>query len=322
MKEIFLSANEGDILINNDKIRFIILQDNTCLIAPDSIYKIFGNTLKGREKTINTTKTSFLHTPFLVKHTDKHLKTLLTPTTYKDSNNTVNYGYKIELINKVVTIFITNKTEIPKNQLDLFNRCTFLKNRVLKKDLTLLVYQQLNHPFKLEKQVLSESMFNYIDKDLQQFTSVIPILFYLELFRLNNWKFNEDEIKKRPSIIAKWVNALIFNQFSEEQKDSLKTTTPNQAIKQKTAFVQDIFEINVGNQLLNTQLIRIITIMSMSFSMKEAFTHLKKSNKLQSTETTSPFLFDDKGFTIEPLEESFLSDFNLKLTIALNYNLK
>lgn len=53
----------------------------------------------------------------------------------------------------------------------------------------------------------------YLSEELQPYAPEFPDRFYQLIFKLNGWAFDENSIKKRPGIVGKWTNELIYSRF-------------------------------------------------------------------------------------------------------------
>lgn len=60
---------------------------------------------------------------------------------------------------------------------------------------------------------LIRSLKKYISEELQPYYSKFPIEFYKYIYKLNNWPYDDESIKKRPGIIGKWTNQMIYARF-------------------------------------------------------------------------------------------------------------
>lgn len=121
-----------------------------------------------------------------------------------------------------------------------------------------------------------------------------PDIFYKELFRLNGWDFTVRGIKRRPGVVGKWANTLIYEQLPKGVVDELKEKTPKSEKGNYTARFFQSLTPETGNAHLTGQL-------------------------------ELPFEFDKDSRTIEPeVREPLpeLSDFNKSLKRGLEFNPK
>ena len=157
--------------------------------------------------------------------------------------------------------------------------------------------------------------------------ATFPDIFYKELFRLNGWDFTVKGIKKRPQVIGKWTNTLVYEQLPKGVLKKLKEVTPKSKAGNYTARFFQSLTADIGDPHLTAQVNQVITLFMLSDNMKDMWNKFEKLKQRQAGQLEIPFQFDEKGYTKEPNEPVYdeakkLSDFNQKLTKALEYNSK
>jgi hypothetical protein len=60
---------------------------------------------------------------------------------------------------------------------------------------------------------LNNQLRKYIAEELRPYIPIFPDKFYKLIFKLNGWAFDDDSIKKRPGIVGKWTNEIIYSRF-------------------------------------------------------------------------------------------------------------
>ncbi len=69
-------------------------------------------------------------------------------------------------------------------------------------------YEKVRKDFSLMR-----NLEKYLSKEIQQFKDQLDIDFYKGIYRLNNWAYDDESIKKRSPIIGKWTNEIIYARF-------------------------------------------------------------------------------------------------------------
>lgn len=62
---------------------------------------------------------------------------------------------------------------------------------------------------------LRRNIERYFADEIKRYATQFPIEFYKLIFKLNNWPYDDESIKKRPSIIGKWTNQIIYARFPQ-----------------------------------------------------------------------------------------------------------
>ncbi|MDY0780805.1 P63C domain-containing protein [Tenacibaculum sp. IB213877] len=326
MNQILNATYEGFITINNKKLDVAILENGMKLINHVSVYKVFGKTRRGRLSKENEKKKilSFVNIDLFSDLLDEELIKKLTSTSYKTLKNQNTEGYPAEILKDLSKIYTKRKrdSKLPPSQEVIAIEGEKILNDLFKVDIHQLIYYNLNYSFEKEYKKLLNVLLPFFESDIYEWIKVIPILFYIELFRNNGWDFTVLEIEKRPSIIATWIKTLVFDQLPQSISTELKEKDPKIENLNNYNFKNWLITESIGNSHLKGQLNQIITLFQISENMYDTWNHINTLKLHQRVKVKSPFLFNEKGETIEPIEESFLSDFNKKLRIALNFNPK
>jgi len=82
-------------------------------------------------------------------------------------------------------------------------------------------YEKLRPRFALNR--LLEK---YIVEEARKWVKRFPDKFYQLIFKLNRWSYDEETIKKRPSIIGKWTNQIIYARFPKGVLSRLQDKNP------------------------------------------------------------------------------------------------
>lgn len=73
---------------------------------------------------------------------------------------------------------------------------------------------------------LIRNLGKYIEDELQPYYKQFPIEFYKSIYRLNGWPYDDESIKKRPGIIGKWTNDIIYARFPKGVLTKLQEKNP------------------------------------------------------------------------------------------------
>lgn len=188
--------------------------------------------------------------------------------------------------------------------------------------ITALVDEATGYQYDREKDELQKILKQYISEELLPWQKRFPDLYYKELFRLNGWDFTVNGIKKRPGVIGTWTKKLIYEELPKGVLLDLERNVPKSSSGNKTARFHQLLTDDIGNPHLTAQINQVVTLFQLSDDMKHMWNQFEKLKLRQGGQLELPFNFDDKGRTIEPIEENILSDFDKKLKKGLEYNPK
>lgn len=179
------------------------------------------------------------------------------------------YGYEATILIDICdSILEAKKTgqEIPEN---IVNNAEIIIRSVAKVGIVALVDEATGYQYQREKDALQIVLKAYINESLLEWQKTFPDVFYYEIFRLNGWDYTVNGIKKRPGVIGKWTNELIYKQLPSGVLDELRTVTPKSESGNYTARFFQSLTPNIGNPALSAQIYKVIGIMNISRSWEE-----------------------------------------------------
>lgn len=62
---------------------------------------------------------------------------------------------------------------------------------------------------------------------MAQWLPILPLEFYLEIFKLHQWEFTIKRIEEKAGLLARWTQVYIFKRLKKEVLDELKKSTPD-----------------------------------------------------------------------------------------------
>jgi hypothetical protein len=189
--------------------------------------------------------------------------------------------------------------------------------------ITALVDEATGYQYDREKDELQKILKKYISEELLPWQKKFPDIFYKELFRLNGWDFTVSGIKKRPGVIGTWTKKLVYEELPKGVLEELEKNVPKSETGNKTARFHQLLTDDIGNPHLTAQINSIVMLFRLSDNMKHMWQQFEKiKNKVETNQLELPFTFDDKGHTIEPIDESNMTGFDKKLKQALDFKPK
>lgn len=113
------------------------------------------------------------------------------------------------------------------------------------------------------KRALAEILEKFIAKELQPWTRRFPEEFYQQIFRLRGWQYDPTTVK-RPSIIGKMTNDLIYDRLAPGVLDELRRRNPVTEGGHRSHHHHQWFTEDVGHPRLREHLHAVIALMKAS----------------------------------------------------------
>ena len=268
-------------------------------------------------------KPRYLYAGFLDPFINEKLSSKLSESiSYTAINGSEALGLEAEILPEICDVWVTadKKGAVPETRKIVADKAYMLLKGFATVGIIALVDEATGYQYDREKDELQKILKAYISQELMPWQKKFPDIFYKELFRLNGWDFTVNGIKKRPGVIGTWTKELVYKQLPPGVLKELESKTPKSAAGNYTAKLHQSLTEDIGDPHLAAQINQIITLFMLSDNMKHMWQQFERLKTKQSGQLELPFKFDEKGHTVEPIDESTLSDFNKNLKKALDFN--
>jgi len=272
---------QGDLIIGDYIFPCAVLEDGTRIIKETSITKTFsaygGRNYRVREQYDDSGQLPlFLALKCLIPFIDGVFdKKDLMAIEYKNINGYKSIGYSATILPKICEIWLIARDQgkIKQSQLNKVLIAEVMIRSLAKVGITALVDEATGYQYQREAQELQKIFQAYISEELRAWQKMFPDEFYRQIFRLNGWDYNIHGIKKRPMVIGKWTNKLVYNQLEKGVAAELKRITP------KNARMHQKLTENFGVRKLKEQIQQALMLLKISKDMKEVWSNLDLSKK-------------------------------------------
>lgn len=238
-------------------------------------------------------------------------------------------GYEATVLTDICEAILSARrsgAKLTERQHTVATQCEILLSAFAKVGIIALVDEATGYQHERERDELQKILKAYISEELLPWQKRFPDIYYKELFRLNGWDYSVKGIKKRPSIIGKWTNTLIYEQLPKGVLEELKKRTPVSESGNKTARYHQYLTTDLGEPNLTAQINQVVTVFQLSDNMAQMWAQFNRLKQRKEGQLFLPFDFDKDGYTIEPENEKKQDKLEQKYEIdpflskALNYN--
>lgn len=303
-KQPLKSSYSGELDLNGFKISCAVLEDGKRILVNRSLANALG--IKGggtywqKKKQGGATLPEYLSAKYLAPFISEDIKEKLSyPIPYINSQGVLTEGIPAELLADICDIYVKagENGAFPDNQ-EVAQKAYKILLAFSKVGIIALVDEATGYQYDREKDELQKILKAYISEELLPWQKRFPDIYYKELFRLNGWDFTVQGIKKRPGIIGKWTNILVYEQLPQGVLNELKARTPKSEAGNRTARYHQHLTLDVGEPNLTAQIGQVITLFQLSDNMQHMWQQFAKLKLRQSGQLELPFTFDDKGYTV------------------------
>jgi len=257
--------HEGVLNIGDTIIPCYVLEDGTRVLSGSAMQ----NALKLQDETDNRSGTRLARylgqkslEPFIYKGKEQgHYDPIIC---YKGEQK-IN-GYEATILADICEAFLEarNTIELSTRQKIIADQCEILIRGFARVGITALVDEATGYQYERERNALQVVLKAYINEELLKWQKMFPDTFYYQIFRLNKWDYTVRGINKRPSIIGKWTNKLIYEQLPKGVLEELKVKTPKSPEGNYTARFFQSLTPDIGHPELTSQIYKVVGIMQIS----------------------------------------------------------
>ncbi|WP_208638571.1 P63C domain-containing protein [Xenorhabdus ehlersii] len=244
----------------------------------------------------------------------------LAPFIYKDKSEThyepiicyegekkIN-GYEASILVDLCDSFMQARKEITLSarQSIIAEQCEMLIRSFAKVGIISLIDEATGYQYDRERDELQKILQAYVSDEILKWQLTFTDEFYKEIFRLWNYPYTSNNIKKKPKFIGKLTNKYIYEILPDGVFNALKDNTPKTENGNYKHRFHQILTPEIGREHLKKQITEVTTLMKISDN-KEQFNSLFK-----------------KRYNTDPqceLELVFKEEIKLKSKISKNLDL-
>ena len=214
-KKIGLVANyEGVLHIGDKELPCAVLNDNTRILTASAVFDAFDRPRKGKssESYRADRMPAFINANNLQQFVSEELMQWTIPITYLDLHGNIKQGYNARILRGLCKVYIDAKKAkaLLKSQERFADIAEAILYALSDIGIIALVDEATGYQHDREQDELQKILKAYISEELLPWQKRFPDIYYKELFRLNGWDYTIKDIRKRPGVIGKWTNELIY----------------------------------------------------------------------------------------------------------------
>lgn len=276
MGEILKATHEGKLELGNSVIDVAVLENGQRIITQSGVFKALGRPARGNSRVIGIP--TFMDAKNLQPLITQDLRDVINKIEYIGKNGKTQSGFDANILPLVSDLYLRAREKgviKTESQLQTAQKAEILVRSLAKVGMTALVDEATGYQYERERFELQKIISAYINDELLKWQKMFPDEFYFEIFRLNGWDYTVQSIKKRPGVVGKWTNELIYKRLPSGVLEELKRRTPRSEKGNYTArFFQNLTP-DIGHPELTAQIYKVIGIMRISKNwndFKEKFT--------------------------------------------------
>lgn len=294
---------DGELDLNGLKISCYVLHDGRRILSTSGMQKALAIVNDEKERSSGRLAEILSSKHVSVCISNENLSAKISPIScYRGAQKITGYEASVlpeicEIMLKVRDYAATNNIELGSRQKAVIAQSDIIIRALARVGIIALVDEATGYQYDREKDELQKILKAYISEELLPWQKRFPDVYYKELFRLNGWDFTINGIKKRPGVIGKWTNTIIYEELPNGVLDELKNKAPKNEAGNRTERYHQFLTPDVGEPNLEKQINKVITLFQVSDNMKQFWDNFQKMKMRQIGQMELPFDFDENGHT-------------------------
>ena len=258
-----------------------VLEDETRVLIHKEMFRSMGYSGGGAVEEIPVLLASRIVAPFLTK--DIFLR-LQSPVLFKNPDGRGNvYGYPADIILGISKVLVDadEKGALGEGYALMVQRCRILLNSFSPSAIIALVDEATGYREMRLRRALVEIIERYLPPEWHSWAKIFPEEFFLEMFRLQQWNGPEDV--KRPYVIARYINDLVFRRLARGVLKDLVRKNPTQRRGAGTTWDRQWLSNDFGQLGLRDHLLQVMALMRGSSNWRTFHRSLERAFPVEPT---------------------------------------
>ena len=225
--EILKTTHEGILKIGDKQLEVAVLENGQRIIKQASVFKALDRPPRGNARVIGIPV--FMDAKNLQPHIDADLKAVINKVDYIDLKGKKQQGFDANILPLVSELYLKARDAgdiTQSNQLTTAKQAEILMRALARVGITALVDEATGYQDVRMKDALNELLNKILLEEAKKYIVTYPLELYKQWFRLNNWEWKPENAQKKPGIIGKWTNELIYDRLAPGLLKELRRKNP------------------------------------------------------------------------------------------------
>ena len=296
-EEIPRATHMGELTIGDTTIPCAVLEDGTRVLTQEGFLTAIGRAEKakgGQGSTIEKTPAFFAAKnlqPFITPELAESSK----PIQFRTLKGNKAYGFRAELLPGVCIVYLSARDvgALHPTQRHIADMASILVRGFAEVGIIALVDEATGYQDIRARQALEKILDEFISKELCKWAKTFPDEFYKELFRLREWQYSPFSVK-RPGVVGKWTNDLVYKRLAPGVLDELKRLNPPTANGKRKVRHHQWLTKDVGHPRLREHLSAVIALMKASANWMGFYRMIQRALPKYNVTQEIPFSYHEE----------------------------
>lgn len=272
------ATHKGKLSILDIELECAVLEDKTRVLSERATTKALGGKRGGshwrRKKAGEGPDLPvYISAKNLIGFIDDDLKNaLLNPIEYKaSSGNMIGHGIEATTLPKICEVYLKARDAgaLLPGQVHIAEQADMLVRAFAKVGIIALIDEATGYQAEREKNALNNLLAVYLADERLKWSKKFPMSFYKEIYRLNKWPWPPINPSKRPGVVGKYTNDIVYERLPTGVLEKLKELNPSDDSTHRRKFKHHQFlSQDIGQPDLQAHIMQVVVLMRASTSWK------------------------------------------------------
>lgn len=266
------ATHTGILSIAGQDIECDVLEDGRRILRKKTFLKSMGRTVRPSKNVIERSIQSNVPVFVSANNLTPYLKPEFTngalEINYRSVCGKRQKGYEAKILPETCEIYLKARQDgvLVKKQEHLALACEIMMRAFAKVGLIALIDEVTCYQEARERNELEKILEKYISEELRAWTKKFPNEFFKQVYRLHGWEYPKKT--NHPQYVGKIINKYVYDKLPPGVKGELERKNPSDNGIRKYRHHQFLSE-NIGDENLENQILRVITVMKLSDNVEE-----------------------------------------------------
>ena len=260
--KVIAGAPDRPLVIGDISIPCYVLEDETRVLTQRGIVSGIGMARGGSSHGGGDRLAHFVGQKTLAPFIHNDLRSVTkNPIKFRTPNGNMAHGYPATLLVDLCRMVLSARLAgaLQKQQDHIARQCEVVVLGLANVGIVALVDEVTGYQRIRAERALATILEKFIAKELQPWTRTFPYEFYEQIFRLKRW-LGPDGVK-RPSVIGRYTNDIVYARLAPGVLDELKRKTPRLPSGQLKHRYFQWFTPDHGHPKLREHLVAVAALM-------------------------------------------------------------
>ncbi|MEO6395693.1 MAG: P63C domain-containing protein [Devosia sp.] len=265
MPEAVYGSPQKPLTIGGQSIQAYVLDDETRVLTQASFLEALGRHRKAnvRDEGGEERLPAILQGKSIKPFISQELMQKSRPIQFRLESGVMASGYRAEILPMVCEVYLKARDAkaLPANQRHVAVQAEILVRALAHVGIIALVDEATGYQDYRARTALNEILEQFISEELRKWAKTFPDEFYRQMFRLRDWDFKPSSIRKRPGVVGKYTNNIVYERLAPGVLDELKAKNPKTPSGHRRHKHFQWLTEDVGDPRLREHLAAVIVLM-------------------------------------------------------------